>query len=210
MKILLLLGLVSISAYSQTLVETKGDIYKAMGVEREKMVSFLKGKNSPCYIAVGRTIDQTDKSKNYFFPEVLCILDGKMNEGTVNEKSGCAIGLYNVATGFIKGASTNDLGRPYMVMVDKDCSKGFYDLLKKAAIPIYTETSTKKQKSMIDPETGQKIILFDDTVEKTRALTVGEMLATGRATRINPPELLFTYSENYKDAFNELKKKFSK
>ncbi len=102
-------------------------------VRLSKVQAFLK-KNGTCYFAVGFYNASAPASKDPDLAEdVFCAMDSVIAEGTVNEKAGCGLMMFNVETGAIRKA-TFDLMMPTsmvspLIVEGKKCKNGGFETL---------------------------------------------------------------------------------
>ncbi len=96
-------------------------------VKRETAVSFLKEK-SQCYLAAGRSAYKGHF--DWYVPSVLCVIDGTYKQGTVDEKSGCALMVLNMKTARLEGLYKYAHGVPLLYSIaSKPCLDGGIDEL---------------------------------------------------------------------------------
>lgn len=84
-------------------------------VKLSKVQAFLK-KDGTCHFAVGFYNANAKTSQDPDLAEdVFCVMDTVVGQGTVNEKSGCGLMIFNVVTGGIRKATYNPMMPPAMV-----------------------------------------------------------------------------------------------
>lgn len=109
-----------------------------------KAQAFLK-KNDNCYFAVGLSNPNGPKSASPDVAEdVLCVTDGSIGAGTINEKSGCLLMLLNMNTGKLRKGTFSAMMNPQTVdpaiVKGVNCGKGgFVKLLETKFQSFYGE-----------------------------------------------------------------------
>lgn len=83
--------------------------------EESKLTSFLN-KKKPCYAWAFGVYGQRTT-----FDSVVCVFDGVHGEGTIDERHGCVVALFNVSTGSYESGLEPGLDNP---MISGKCAAG--------------------------------------------------------------------------------------